>query len=49
MELLIQIILLIIGFILLIKGADVFVDGASNVAYNLKIPTIIVGLTQLVT
>lgn len=30
---------------LLIKGADVFVDGASNVAYNLKIPTIIVGLT----
>ena len=45
MELLIQIILLIIGFILLIKGADVFVDGASNVAYNLKIPTIIVGLT----
>ena len=45
MELLIQIILLIIGFVLLIKGADVFVDGASNVAYNLKIPTIIVGLT----
>ena len=45
MELIIQIILLIIGFVLLIKGADVFVDGASNVAYNLKIPTIIVGLT----
>ena len=45
MELLIQVILLIIGFVLLIKGADVFVDGASNVAYNLKIPTIIVGLT----
>ena len=36
---------LIIGFVLLIKGADVFVDGASNVAYNFKIPAIIVGLT----
>ena len=45
MELIIQLILLIIGFVLLIKGADVFVDGASNVACNLKIPTIIVGLT----
>lgn len=45
MELLINIILLIIGFVLLIKGADVFVDGASNVAYNYKIPSIIVGLT----
>ena len=45
MELLIQIILLIIGFVLLIKGADVFVDGASNVAYNFKIPAVIVGLT----
>ena len=41
----IQAVFLIIGFVLLIKGADVFVDGASNVAYNLKIPTIIVGLT----
>lgn len=28
-------ILLIIGFILLIKGADIFVDGASNIAKNL--------------
>ena len=45
MELIIKIIMLIIGFVLLIKGADVFVDGASNVAYNYKIPTIIVGLT----
>ena len=45
MELIIEIIMLIIGFVLLIKGADVFVDGASNVAYSYKIPTIIVGLT----
>lgn len=38
-------ILLIIGFILLIKGADVFVDGASKISKKLGIPSIIVGLT----
>ncbi len=38
-------ILLIIGFAILAKCADIFVDGASNIAYNLKIPAIIVGLT----
>lgn len=38
-------ILLIIGFILLIKGADFFVDGSSNLAKALKIPTLIIGLT----
>lgn len=36
---------LIIGFILLIKGADFFVDGASSVAKLLKIPSVIIGLT----
>ena len=41
----IQVILLIIGFVFLIKGSDFFVDGASSVASLLKIPTIIVGLT----
>ena len=41
----INIILLIIGFILLIKGADIFVDGASAIALLLKIPPIIIGLT----
>ena len=45
MELIIQLIILVVGFVLLIKGADIFVDGASNVAYNFKIPTVIVGLT----
>lgn len=45
MEMLIQLILLLVGFVLLIKGADFFVDGASNLAAILKIPTIIVGLT----
>ena len=37
--------LLIIGFVLLIKGADLFVDGASSTAQNFKIPKIIIGLT----
>lgn len=41
----IQIFLLIIGFVLLIKGSDFFVDGSSNIASILKIPTLIVGLT----
>lgn len=37
--------LLLVGFILLIKGADLFVDGASSIAGLLKIPSIIIGLT----
>lgn len=37
--------LLILGFILLIKGADVFVEGSSNIAKFFKIPTIVIGLT----
>ena len=37
--------LLILGFILLIKGADFFVDGSSGVAKLLKVPSIIIGLT----
>lgn len=36
---------LIVGFILLIKGADFFVEGSSSVAKLLKIPPVIVGLT----
>ena len=38
-------IILIIGFILLIKGADIFIDGAYNIAKKFGIPSIIVGLT----
>lgn len=38
-------ILLILGFVLLIKGADFFVDGSSSVAKLLKVPSIIIGLT----
>lgn len=37
--------LLLVGFILLIKGADIFVDGASSIAKKLGIPPVIVGLT----
>ena len=44
-ELLIQIVLLIVGFAILIKGSDIFVSGSSNIATILKIPTLIVGLT----
>lgn len=39
------IILLLVGFIFLIKGADFFVDGASDLATKLKIPAMIIGLT----
>lgn len=37
--------LLIIGFILLIKGADYFVIGSSAIARLLKVPSVIIGLT----
>lgn len=40
-----QILVLIIGFIVLIKGADFFVDGASNLARNFRISKMLVGLT----
>ena len=36
---------LIIGFILLIKGADFFVEGSSNIAKVFRIPNVIIGLT----
>lgn len=35
----------IIGFVLLVKGADFFVDGASSVAKKFHIPSIVIGLT----
>lgn len=40
-----QIVLLIIGFVMLIKGADWFVDGAAGIADKLHIPQLIIGLT----
>ncbi|MBR2715286.1 MAG: calcium/sodium antiporter [Ruminococcus sp.] len=43
--LVLNILLLILGFILLIKGADFFVDGSSSVAKLLKVPSVVIGLT----
>ena len=45
MPIFLSIILLVVGFILLIKGADFFVDGAVSIANNLKIPKVLIGLT----
>ena len=42
---LINIILLVVGFVILIKGADFFVDGASSVASNFKVSKMLIGLT----
>lgn len=41
----VNIILLLIGFVLLVKGADFFVDGAAGIAKKLKISTFIIGVT----
>lgn len=38
-------VILLVGFVMLIKGADIFVDGSSNIAKRFGIPSIIVGLT----
>ncbi len=40
-----QIVLLVLGFVVLIKGADIFVDGASSVAGNFKVSKMLIGLT----
>lgn len=45
MEILLQFVLLIVGFIMLIKGADWFVDGASGIADKFGIPQLVIGLT----
>ena len=45
MEILIQVILLVVGFVMLVKGADWFVDGAAGIAAKFKIPQIVIGLT----
>ena len=39
------VVVLIIGFVLLVKGADFFVEGASSVAKMLKVPSLIIGMT----
>ena len=45
MQIFLDILFLAIGFLLLAKGADFFVDGASSVARRFKIPQLIIGLT----
>ena len=44
-DILVALVLLVIGFVLLIKGADFFVDGSSSVAKRLRVPSMIIGLT----
>jgi len=45
MEILLQLILLVIGFVMLVKGADWFVEGASKLADKFGIPQLVIGLT----
>ena len=45
MEILIQLVFLVIGFAMLVKGADWFVDGASGIADKCGIPQLVIGLT----
>lgn len=43
--LIVVILFLAVGFALLVKGADIFVEGSSSVAKKLAVPSIIIGLT----
>ena len=45
MTMVLNIILLAVGFVLLIKGADYFVEGSASIARLLKVPGVIIGLT----
>lgn len=45
MELVVQCLLLVVGFVMLVKGADWFVDGASGIAAKFGIPQLVIGLT----
>lgn len=45
MEIAIQLLLLVVGFVMLIKGADWFVEGASKLADKFGIPQLVIGLT----
>lgn len=40
-----QVVMLIVGFVLLVKGADWFVEGAASVAKRMGIPQLVIGLT----
>ena len=45
MDILWNLLILALGFVLLVKGADWFVDGAAGIANKFKIPQLIIGLT----
>ncbi len=45
MEILLSVVLLVVGFVMLVKGADWFVDGASGIAGRFGIPELVIGLT----
>lgn len=45
MEMIFQLLLLVLGFIFLVKGSDWFVDGAAGIATKFGIPQLIIGLT----
>ena len=44
-DMLLWVLLIIVGMVLLIKGADWFVEGASSIAKAMKIPSLVIGLT----
>ena len=41
----VQVLILLVGFFLLVKGADWFVEGAASIAKKLGIPQLVIGLT----
>ena len=45
MSLLIQVLLLVVGFVMLVKGADWFVEGVAGIAERFGIPQLVIGLT----
>ncbi len=45
MKIVIELLLLAVGFVMLVKGADWFVDGAAGIAERFGIPQLVVGLT----
>ena len=45
MAMLLNCLVLVVGFVLLVKGADFFVDGSSGVARRLRVPGVVIGLT----
>ena len=45
MNILLQVVLLALGFVMLVKGADWFVDGAAGIADKFGVPQLVIGLT----